>query len=197
MSTKIMTNRQLEIIEAAGKILSISGVSGLTIKNLSKEMHFSESAIYRHFKSKEEIIVALLEYLTENMDARYAKAISVEQPPEENFKTLFQSQFAFFKEHPYFVVSVFSDGLMEESERINEAILKIMMTKMKYLMPIIMAGQQRGDFTNAITSEDIVNVVMGTLRLQMFKWRVANFEFDIVRSGDNIIHTLLTLITTK
>ncbi|MCK5280372.1 MAG: helix-turn-helix transcriptional regulator, partial [Cyclobacteriaceae bacterium] len=56
-----ITERQLDIIEAAGRILTSSGVSGLTIKNLAKEMKFSESAIYRHFTSKEEIIIALLE----------------------------------------------------------------------------------------------------------------------------------------
>jgi AcrR family transcriptional regulator len=43
--------KQLEIIKAAGRILTASGVSGLTIKELAKEMQFSESAIYRHFES--------------------------------------------------------------------------------------------------------------------------------------------------
>ena len=60
---KSISDRQLEIIEAAGKILTASGLSGLTIKNLAKEMKFSESAIYRHFASKEDIIISLLEYL--------------------------------------------------------------------------------------------------------------------------------------
>ena len=32
-----ISGRQLEIIEAAGKILTASGVGGLTIKNLAKE----------------------------------------------------------------------------------------------------------------------------------------------------------------
>jgi AcrR family transcriptional regulator len=54
--TTELSERQLEIIEAAGKVITSSGVSGLTIKNLAKEMKFSESAIYRHFTSKEEII---------------------------------------------------------------------------------------------------------------------------------------------
>ncbi|HRG39465.1 MAG TPA: TetR/AcrR family transcriptional regulator, partial [Bacteroidia bacterium] len=66
-----LKDRQLEIVEAAGKILTASGVGGLTIKNLAKEMKFSESAIYRHFTSKEEIIIALLEYLALSMDERY------------------------------------------------------------------------------------------------------------------------------
>lgn len=195
--TAEISDRQLEIIEAVGKILTASGISGLTIKNLAKEMKFSESAIYRHFSSKEEIIIALLEYLAESMDERYANAIKSEQSPEEKFEALFQNQFSFFKKHPHFVVAVFSDGLMEESERINETILKIMQVKMKHLMPIIMEGQQKNIFTNSITSEDLIDIVMGTFRLQMYKWKVANFQFEIIRNGNNLIQSLLTIIKTK
>lgn len=195
--TAEISDRQLEIIEAAGKILTVSGISGLTIKNLAKEMKFSESAIYRHFASKEEIIIALLEYLAESMDERYANAIKSEQSPEEKFEALFQNQFSFFKKHPHFVVAVFSDGLMEESQRINETISKIMAVKMKHLMPIMLEGQQKNIFTNAITSDELVHIVMGAFRLQMYKWRVANFQFDIMRNGNNLIQSLLTIIKTK
>ncbi len=196
-TTTTISDRQLEIIESAGKILTESGVSGLTIKNLAKEMNFSESAIYRHFTSKEEIIVALLEFLARSMDERYTKAISSEQSPESKFTTLFQNQFSFFKKNPHFVAAVFSDGLMEESQRINETILKIMGVKMKHLLPIILEGQQKKVFTRSITSDELVHIIMGTFRLQMYKWRVANFQFDIIRNGEKMIQTVLTLIKTK
>ncbi len=195
--TDAISDRQFEIIEAAGKILTVSGVGGLTIKNLAKEMKFSESALYRHFASKEEIIIALLEYLAESMDERLTNAINNTESPEIKFIKLFQNQFAFFKKNPHFVVSVFSDGLMEESQRINETILKIMGVKMKHLMPIILEGQQKKVFTNAITTDGLVHIVMGTFRLQMFKWRIENFKFDIIRDGDNMIQSILTLIKMK
>jgi len=197
MKNNKFTDRQLEIIEAAGKILTSSGVSGLTIKNLAKEMQFSESAIYRHFTSKEEIIIAMLNYLAESMDERFTKVFQTDNSPEEKFKNIFQSQFSFFKKNPHFVVAVFSDGLMEESQRINEIILKIMSVKMKHLMPIMMEGQQKGIFTNTITTEELMHIVMGTFRLQMFKWRLANFRFDIIRNGDNLIQSLLTIIKSR
>ncbi|MBT9484348.1 TetR/AcrR family transcriptional regulator [Sediminibacterium sp.] len=195
--TETISDRQLEIIGAAGKILTKSGISGLTIKNLAKEMKFSESAIYRHFTSKEEIIIALLEYLAQSMDERYANAISFEQSPEEKFIMLFQNQFSFFNRNPHFVVAVFSDGLMEESQRINGTILKIMSIKMKHLMPIILEGQQKNVFTNSLKTDELMHIVMGAFRLEMYKWRVANFQFDIIQSGDNMIHAVLTLIKCK
>lgn len=192
-----ISDRQLEIIEAAGKILTASGLSGLTIKNLAKEMKFSESAIYRHFESKEGIIITLLEYLANDMEDRFSRVISEEQSPEEKFKTIFHDQFSFFMKNPHFVVAVFSDGLIEESQKINEMILRIMSVKMKYLLPILKEGQNKKVFTTSVSTEDLLNVVMGTFRLQMFKWRVANFDFDISIKGDHMIESLLTLIRTK
>ncbi len=193
MSTEISI-RQLEIIKAAGKILTKSGVGGLTTKNLAKEMQFSESALYRHYPNKEEIVIALLEYLATNMDERFSNGLFLSQTPEEKFVAMFRNQFSFFKKNPHFVVAAFSDGLMEESQRINETILKIMGVKIKHLKPIILEGQQKNVFTNSITSEELVHIVIGTFRLQMYKWRFANFQFDIIKNGEVMIQSILTLI---
>lgn len=192
-----ITPRQLEIIEAAGKILTSSGVSGLTIKNLAKEMKFSESAIYRHFESKEEIIIAMLDYLSETMDELLKNSIRSNDKPEVKFKSVFQNLIDFFIKNPQFVVAVFSDGLMEESQRINQNLLKLMNVVMKYLMPVIMEGQQNGVFTNTLTTEELMHIVMGTYKLQMFKWKTTGFQFDIERAGNNMVHSLLTLIKNK
>jgi AcrR family transcriptional regulator len=189
-----ITERQFEIIEAAGKILTREGVSGLTTKNLAKEMQFSESAIYRHFAGKEDIILALLNFLAENMETRLSEIVLKHKNPLEAFCAVFESQFHYFSKNPFFVVAVFSDGLLEESEKINASILKIMQIKMKILMPIIMQAQAEKIFTQKITAEEMLHIVMGTFRLQMFKWRLADFQFDIKRLGKNMTDTVLTLV---
>jgi AcrR family transcriptional regulator len=191
-----ITARQLELIEAASKILTASGINGLTIKNLAKEMNFSESAIYRHFTSKEEIILGMLGFLAESIDVRLS-AIPHTTNPEENFRAMFQEQFEFFSNNPHYVVAVFSDGLMDESLRINEAIMKLLAVKMKYLFPLISDGQEKNIFTKAISTEELVSIVMGTFKLQMYKWRLFSFEFDLKESGCKMIDSLLTLIKTK
>ena len=189
--------RQLDIIEAAGIILTRLGVGGLTIKNLAAEMQFSESALYRHFTSKEEIIIALLQYLAVNMDKRLALAVEGTDDPIIKFRKLFESQFRFFSQNSHFVVAVFSDGLMKESSRINEMILNLMGIKRKHALQIIKEGQQQGIFTDTISAEDLMHIIIGAFRLQMFKWRAKNFEFNIEKRGKELIESLLTLITTK
>jgi len=188
------TYRQKEIIAAAGSILTRSGVKGFTIKNLAFELKLSEGAIYRHFSSKEDLIVSMLEFLATNMDERLSQTTSPDQNPEEKFVAIFKSQFAFFNSNPHYVVAVFSDGLMEASESINAVILKIMGVKMKHVMAVIKEGQKDGVFTNAISADELIHIVIGTFRLLMFKWRVSNFYFDLDQTGERMIQSLLLII---
>ena len=189
-----ITDRQLEIIEAAGKIMTDAGVSGLTTKKLAKEMGFSEAALYRHFSSKEDIIVAMLEYVAKMMDERYTISLSKNKTEEQKFILIFQDQFTFFAQNPHFVTAVFSDGLLESSQKINEIILKIMAVKVKHLKPVISEGQNKDVFTNVISTDDLLHIIMGSIRLLMYKWRVASFQFDISQKGDELINSLLKLI---
>jgi AcrR family transcriptional regulator len=186
--------KQQAIIEATGKILTTSGVSNLTIKKIAAAMQFSESAIYRHFESKEEIILTMLDFLASNMDERLSQNSDANENSEKKFIQLFDNQFAFFKANPHFLVAVFSDGLWEENTKINNAILKLMAVKKNYLNLIIVEGQNAGIFKNTISAEAITHIAMGTFRLQMYKWRMANFEFDIATEGNKMIQSLLTII---
>ena len=192
--TTAISDRQLEIIEAAGRILTSSGVSGLTIKNLAKEMKFSESAIYRHFKSKEEILVALLSLLKKNMNKRLTSEIKPQNTAAENFKAVFTSQFNYFKKNPHFVVAVLSDGLLDESEEIKTIILQLMQNKMQLLAQILEQGKQTNEFTTEISTEDLLPIILGSFRFQMLKWKLSNFQYDITTEGNKTIHNILTLI---
>ena len=189
----MITARQKEIIAASGKLLTQSGINGLTIKNLAAEMGFTEGAVYRHFKSKEEIILLMLEYLAENMDERLS-AMPKEPDPERHLLNLFENQLNFFSQNPHFVVAVFSDGLMKTSDKVNAAILKVMTVKMKHLFPVIFSGQQKGVFTTALSSEELIHIIMGSFRLQMFRWRALGFREDIKESGIKPIQSILKII---
>ena len=59
---------------------------------------------------------------------------------------------------------------------------------------IVVEGQKKKVFTNEISADEIISIVLGTFRLQMYRWRVANFKFDIKKNGDKMIQSVLVLI---
>jgi len=197
ITTNDISNRQLEIIEVSGKILIEKGIKGLTTKTVASEMNFSESAIYRHFKSKEEILVALLSLLKQNMSKRLNAQIKPQNSAKENFKAVFASQFNYFKRNPHFVVAVLSEGLLDESEEIKRIVLQLMQNKMQILANILAQGKQNNEFTKEIPTEDLLPIILGSFRFQMLKWKLSGFEFDIEKEGEKNIENLLLLLKHK
>ena len=193
-SLTTMTNRQYEIIQAAGIVLTRSGISGLTIKNIAHQMDFSESAIYRHFTSKEKIVVAMLEYLAVNMEERCQKEIRSDRNADKNLLSIFQNQIDYFKAHTYFVSVVFSDGLLEESERINEKIIEVMKVKHNLLYQVIEQGKDQSIFNDDMETDIIVDIIMGSFRLQMYRWKASGFTIDIDSKVDDILRQMIQFI---
>ena len=188
--------RQLEIITAAGEILTESGIAGLTTKKLAAKIGFAESALYRHFKGKEDIMVTMLQYLAAEMDKRLKDCLVNINEPELQMKEMFNNQFDFFKKNPHFLVAIFSDGLLEGSKVITGAIMQIMDVKRKYLLQIVRKGQDEGVFKNNLSVDDLVHIIMGSFRLHMQQWRMAEFSFDVKQKGNKLMSGILTLIKT-
>lgn len=54
-----------EILEAARKVVAQRGIDGLTVEQVAREADFAVGSIYRHFRSKEELIEVVLGELME------------------------------------------------------------------------------------------------------------------------------------
>ena len=57
-----LTPRQDDIVQAAIALIARRGYKFLTTKNLARELKLTEAALYRHFASKDDMIVKILDY---------------------------------------------------------------------------------------------------------------------------------------
>lgn len=187
------SKRQQEIIESAGKLLIEKGIKGLTTKNLAQEMGFSESALYRHFKNKEDIIVLLLNYLFFNIKERLEIIKSKDVSAEEKLHLIFKSQFSYFSQNPHFIIAILSEGLFDETEKIYQAMLKIINYKMQVISGIIEDGKRNNEIKPFIQTAEIVHIIMGSFRLMMLKWKLSKFEINLAVEGNKIMQTNIKL----
>ena len=171
------------------------GIKGLTTKTLAHEMGFTESAIYRHFKTKEDIIVHLLEVLQHSIEQRLNEVNSQEKTANEKLKIVFKSQFKFFQQNPHFIIAILSEGLFDESKRINSLVLKIIGFKSGIITQIVEQGIKSKVFTKTIDADDMVHILMGSFRLILLKWKFSKFTLDLEKEGNKKIGSVIQLIT--
>ena len=188
--------RQLEILEAAGAILNEEGIGGLTTKSIAKRVGFVESALYRHYKSKEDIIAGLLEFLRSKMEARLMPiAFSTDVPPEERLRLLFGAQIGLLVKNPHFLTAVFSDGLLKYSPGIRVGIQQLIAAMHKALTLIVKDGQKNDAFTEGVPAAEMAHILTGSLRFLMLRWHSSDFSFDVAADGKQLVEHLLFLIS--
>jgi TetR/AcrR family transcriptional regulator, fatty acid metabolism regulator protein len=190
-----ITDRQLEIIQAAGKLLASKGMSGLTVKTLAAEMGFVESALYRHFKSKDDILVLMLEYLYQNIQERFEPILTQDIDAKAKLVQIFDSQFRYFRDNPHFVIVVLSDGLIDESEGMRNQIIKMFLYKIQIINELVSQCITHGKMQPVLAQETLIHFLMGGFRLTMFKWKTLKFSFDLVNEGNQMIDDFFTLVT--
>ena len=192
-----ITPRQIEIIAAAGQLISEDGYAKLTTKRLAERMHFSEAALYRHFASNEDILVKMLELLTASVQERMEAVTAQEEKPDMRLRAMFDSHFTYFKAHPEYLMAIFATNFMEPSPVIDTAIKNLMEVMRHHLRAVVSAGQKAGTFTRVIPTDMLVQIVMGTFRLHMLQWRMTGKNTDVKKVGNKLINTVLTLIAAR
>ncbi|MBI4339823.1 MAG: TetR/AcrR family transcriptional regulator [Chloroflexi bacterium] len=66
--------RQQQIVEMARRIITDQGMEHLTMRALAEEMNVTEAALYRHVRSKQDVILLLLQEIESVLLGAIAKA---------------------------------------------------------------------------------------------------------------------------
>ena len=195
MKNKDFTERQIEIMEAATLRIDKFGIQELTIKNLASDLNLSEAALYRHFKSKNEILLGLLTYFILEMNERLAVIIEdKEKQPSELLKKIFVSQLNTFVKKPAIVSVIFSEGIFQFNKELSDKVSTMMALMQKNISALITRGQNEGVYAKLLGPDTITTIIMGSMRMVVLKWKLSGNKSNLVNDGKNVLNGLLKMI---
>lgn len=190
MNTEL-SERQKEIIKASLEIIAENGIQSLTIKNLSKRIGLVESAIYRHYESKTQILIAILDSIT-------GEAKSNDLKGDESvicfLEKILENHFLTFTNNPALVSVVFAEDLFQNEPLLVEK-TKIKVEKsISELAKLISVGQQKGEIRNDIISEQASIMINGSVRMLVKQWKMSGYSFDLIAKGAELIQSLKLML---
>jgi len=195
--TENLSKRQSEIIHSAIKLIGEGGIQALTIKNLSAEIGIAESALYRHFKSKTEVLSALLDYLGSFIISHYENVHTLDVSSFKKIEMMISGQLKIFAENPPYAVVILSDGLYKNEKSLYSRIFSVMERAKSTFIKIIEEGRDRGELRKDVSSEQLAFIIMGSIRLTVTQWSLSDFSFDLRKRGEILVKTLKTLIQSS
>ncbi len=192
-----LSRRQKEIINAAIKLIGEGGIQALTIKNLSAEIGIAESALYRHFKSKIDVLNALLDFLGSYIISHFENVYKLNISSFEKIEKMISGQLKIFAENPPYAIVILSDGLYKNEESLYSKIFIVMERAKSTFINIIDEGKNSGEIRKDVPSEQLAFVILGSIRLTVTQWSLSGFSFDLKKRGNILIKTLGTLIQSS
>ncbi|PIQ29707.1 MAG: hypothetical protein COW63_11700 [Bacteroidetes bacterium CG18_big_fil_WC_8_21_14_2_50_41_14] len=193
MNTDI-TERQQEIINASLEIIAESGIQSLTIKNLAKKIGFAESALYRHYENKIQILLAILDFFKKNTEQFFTNQLDSNENALLKIENLFQNHFKKFSTSPSLVSVIFSEEIFRNEAELTGKVIEIMEKNIASLKIIIETGQSRGEIRADIEASHLSVMIMGSLRMFVKQWHMANYNFNLTEKGSEFINSIKILI---
>ena len=182
------TERQ--IVESAIELIANKGIQGFTIKNLSKAIGISEPGIYRHFESKTEILLSILNNFKEMAGMLSGLINEFKGTAHEKIDFMFSRMLDLFSETPSLVSVIFSEEIFKNEELLKLKISEIMNMHAQTIEYIIAKGQEENNVRQDIEVKTLALVILGSLRLLVKRWYIDNHNFDLNNEGSKLIKGL-------
>lgn len=182
--------RQQQIVSAATKLIVKYGSEHLTIRRIAKEVGVSEGAIYRHFKSKRDILSLLVEHLgqliitdieksrTDNIDTldkiegRIAEHISaVEKRKGISFQIIAE------------IISLGDKGL-------NKQVYDVINRYIQQIRDILSEGAKAGVIRQDIDLDAVATAFFSITQGLINIWTLGHYNFNLSEKHASLWHII-------
>lgn len=195
---ELFSERQQQIIDASIELIAEKSIQALTIKNIAGKIKLTEGAIYRHFSSKNEILLGILQIFQQKAQKTLTEScnrISV-KPAFDKIEDIFTHHVRYFSEHPAVTAVIFSESIFQNDTRLSKEVFKLLQMHEQALSCIIEKGQGRHEIRDDIDEKEIIRVILGAMRYTVTKWRLSGYDFDLKVECTLILTSLKKILAT-
>jgi len=192
-----LTGRQKDILKAAIAIIANQGYEKLTIKNLATKIGVTEAALYRHFKSKREIVTMILSYFEELSNRVLNEICESNNAPLDNIRKFVEDRYILFSKNPDLAKVMFSEELFKNDPTFKGQFQCIMHKHKQAMESYLIQAQKDGNIKKDISSIQLFRIIIGSMRFTVTQWNLSDGAFDLQKEGSDLFESIIKLIRIK
>lgn len=173
--SKGSTPRKDQIVNAARKLVIKHGSENVTVRRIAEEVGFSEAAIYRHFRSKKEILYLLIESIEANL---IADLDVVSYPEYGKIENILFNHLSAVEMRRGISFQVIAEIISLGDRKLNLRIYATIETYINRLREILKdemnGGHLRKDLDIEAAAITLFSVIQGLSNI----WTLSNYKFD-------------------
>jgi AcrR family transcriptional regulator len=176
---KVFPKRKDRIILTSIDIINDYGIQGLSTRELAKRQDITESLLYRYFKSKDEIIIAVIEYYSSFDIAIMNTILKSNLTFKLKIIEFIRLYLEYYENYP--AITAISSSYYQLMSDINtrDVIKNIYDKRNSFLLELIKAAQEKDEINQYYTSNELIDIIIGLLSRLIIKWRLDGYTFSL------------------
>lgn len=178
--------RKRQIVEAARKLIFKRGSEHVTIRGLSKEVGISEAAVYRHFKSKRDILSFLADYITETMIQDLDKIRNERTSSLELIEETLKIHFSNIEQRKGMTFLVLAEIISFGDKKLNKQVAIKIDEYLVLLEHLLLKGADAGIVRKDVHLVDGALLLFGMIQGLVNVWALNNYSFDLMEKYSSL-----------
>jgi AcrR family transcriptional regulator len=174
-----LLNRKDGIVTSTIQALHEVGIQNLSTKEIAKREGVSEGTLFRHYRNKTEIMLAVLEYFSQYDDAIIQACVNRNVKPIETIKNYMIAFTEYYQNYPEITVIVQAyDSLMSDPE-LSHKVKTIITGRCKFIQEAVEEAKLQGDLIDSVDSIFLMDLISGGFRATCLRWRMEKYSFSL------------------
>ena len=176
--------RQEQIIEAAMNLIASRGLKGLSMAALANRIGLVPSAIYRHFKSKDDIVDMILDFIQERLLTNIRITCKETSEPMERLQRILKRHVETLRENRAIPRIIFTEDVFSGNPKRKTKVYGIVNGYLEGLNKIIRDGQEKGQIRSDMDSKTVALMFLGMIQPGAILWFLSDGKFDISKQSE-------------
>lgn len=173
--------RREQIAQAALALIASQGMNGLNMTGLARRVGLVPSAIYRHFKNKDELVGAALDLLQKRLLGNVRAAIEKAEGPLEQLKRLLVLHLTLILEYQALPRILFSEEVHSGHPERKAKVRAVVMTYLEEIGAIVRRGQQEKCIRPELNAGTVSLMFLGLVQPAAILWYLSDGAFDVAK----------------
>ena len=174
--------RKTQIIAAARKLIIRKGSEHLTVRAIAKEVEITEAAIYRHFKSKREILLFLMSHIMDTMLKEVEAAAESGPHALEAIHTVLAEHLTEIEQRRGMSFHVIAEIISLGDKKLNREVYQKLQLYIDRLKGLLTEGVVQGSIRADIDHNAAALLLFGMIQGLVNYWALSNCSFDLGRN---------------
>ncbi len=170
--------RRKQIINTLRKLVIQYGSENVTVRRIAKEIGISEGAIYRHFKSKREILAFLVDYIEDTLIGDIEKSTPRDNTTEL-LENILKNHLSSIEQKKGVSFLVIAEIMSLGDKRLNKKIYDVLNKYINHIKEILSKGLKTGEIRKDINPEMGAIIFFSMIQGLVTIWFLGDYNFSL------------------